>query len=165
MQGIQPGPQVMTSNPGLFWGLVASMFVGNVLLVLLNLPLVGLWARLTQLPYRWLFPSIIMFAALGNYSLNNSAIDVYLCAGIGVLGYVFAKLECEPAPLILGYVLGPMLEENLRRALLMNEGSFSVFVERPISLTFLILTVGILAVMVVPSFRRKIENANIEGAS
>ena len=137
MQGIQPGPQVMTSKPELFWGLVASMFVGNVLLLVLNLPLVGLWARLTQVPYRWLFPAILVFAALGNFSLNNSAMDVYLCAAVGVLGYVFAKLECQPAPLILGYVLGPMLEENLRRALLMSEGSFAVFVTRPISLAFL----------------------------
>ena len=157
MQGIQPGPQVMTSKPELFWGLIASMFVGNVLLVVLNLPLVGLWVRLTQVPYRWLFPSIVMFAALGNYSLNNSPMDVYLCAAVGVLGYIFAKLECEAAPLILGYVLGPMLEENLRRALLMSDGSFSVFVMRPISLVFLILTVAILAVMIAPSIRKKKE--------
>ena len=154
MQGIQPGPQVMTSKPELFWGLVASMFVGNVLLLVLNLPLVGLWARLTQVPYRWLFPAILVFACLGNFSLNNSAMDVYLCAGIGVLGYVFAKLECQPAPLILGYVLGPMLEENLRRALLMSDGSFAVFVTRPISLAFLVVTGLLLAAMVVPSLRR-----------
>jgi putative tricarboxylic transport membrane protein len=157
MQGIQPGPQVMTSKPELFWGLIASMFVGNILLVVLNLPLVGLWVRLTQVPYRWLFPSIVMFAALGNYSLNNSPMDVYLCAAVGVLGYIFAKLECGAAPLILGYVLGPMLEENLRRALLMSEGSFSVFVMRPISLVFLILTVAILVVMIAPSIRKKKE--------
>jgi len=159
MQGIQPGPQVMTSKPELFWGLVASMFVGNVLLLLLNLPLVGVWARLTQVPYRWLFPAILVFAALGNYSLNNSAMDVYLCAGIGLLGYVFAKLECPPAPLILGYVLGPLLEENLRRALLMAEGSFGVFVQRPISLVFLGVTALLLVAMVVPALRRGRERA------
>ncbi|HRE14309.1 MAG TPA: tripartite tricarboxylate transporter permease [Usitatibacteraceae bacterium] len=159
MQGIQPGPQVMTSKPELFWGLVASMFVGNVLLLLLNLPLVGVWARLTQVPYRWLFPAILVFAALGNYSLNNSAMDVYLCAGIGLLGYVFAKLECPPAPLILGYVLGPLLEENLRRALLMSEGSFGVFVQRPISLVFLGVTALLLVAMVVPALRRGRERA------
>jgi TctA family transporter len=163
MQGIQPGPQVMTSKPELFWGLVASMFVGNVLLVLLNLPLVSLWARLTQVPYRWLFPAILMFAALGNFSLNNSAMDVYLCAAVGVLGYVFAKLDCQPAPLILGYVLGPMLEENLRRALLMSEGSFAVFVTRPISLAFLLVTALILVAMVVPALRRGRERAIEEG--
>ncbi len=154
MQGIQPGPQVMTSKPELFWGLVASMFVGNVLLLVLNLPLVGLWARLTQVPYRWLFPAILVFASVGNYSLNNSAMDVYLCAAIGVLGYVFAKLDCQPAPLILGYVLGPMLEENLRRALLMSDGSFAVFVTRPISLAFLAVTALLLLAMVMPAVRR-----------
>jgi TctA family transporter len=159
MQGIQPGPQVMTSKPELFWGLVASMFVGNALLLLLNLPLVGLWARLTQVPYRWLFPAILMFAALGNFSLNNSAMDVYLCAAVGVLGYVFAKLDCQPAPLILGYVLGPMLEENLRRALLMSDGSFAVFFTRPISLAFLLVTALILLAMIVPTLRRTRERA------
>lgn len=162
MQGIQPGPEVMTSRPELFWGLVASMFVGNVLLLLLNLPLVGLWARLTQVPYRWLFPAIMMFAALGNYSLNNSAMDVYLCAVMGVLGYVMVKLECHPAPLILGFVLGPMLEENLRRALLMSDGSFAVFIERPISLVFLLVTSLLFAAMVLPSIRRKRNEALAE---
>ena len=164
MQGIQPGPQVMTSKPELFWGLVASMFVGNVLLLVLNLPLVGLWARLTQVPYRWLFPAILVFACVGNFSLNNSAMDVYLCAGIGVLGYVFAKLDCQPAPLILGYVLGPMLEENLRRALLMSDGSFAVFVTRPISLAFLVVTALILLAMVLPGLRRRRERAVEEAA-
>ena len=154
MQGIQPGPAVMTTKPELFWGLVASMLVGNVLLLLLNLPLVGVWARLTQVPYRFLFPAILVFASVGNYSLNNSAVDVYLCAVVGVLGYVFAKLDCQPAPLILGYVLGPMLEENLRRALLMAEGSFTVFVTRPISLVFLLASALLLVAMVVPSLRK-----------
>ncbi len=162
MQGIQPGPEVMTSKPELFWGLVASMFVGNALLLLLNLPLVGLWARLTQVPYRWLFPAIMMFAALGNYSLNNSAMYVYLCAAMGVLGYVMVKLECHPAPLILGFVLGPMLEENLRRALLMSDGSFAVFIERPISLVFLLVTSLLFAAMVLPSIRRKRNEALAE---
>jgi putative tricarboxylic transport membrane protein len=159
MQGIQPGPQVMTTKPELFWGLVASMLVGNVFLLVLNLPLVGLWARLTQVPYRWLFPAILVFASLGNYSLNNSAVDVYLCAAIGVLGYVFAKLECQPAPLILGYVLGPMLEENLRRALLMSDGSFAVFFTRPISVAFLAVSASILLATVVPAVRRGRERA------
>jgi putative tricarboxylic transport membrane protein len=158
MQGIQPGPQVMNSKPQLFWGLVASMFIGNVFLLILNLPLVGLWARLTQVPYRWLFPAIMMFAALGNYSLNNSATDVYLCAAAGVLGYVMAKLECHPAPLILGFVLGPMLEEHLRRSLLMSDGSFSVFVTRPISLTFLVVTALLFVAMVLPSFRKPLQS-------
>jgi len=165
MQGIQPGPEVMTGKPELFWGLVASMFVGNVLLLVLNLPLVGVWARLTQVPYRWLYPAIMMFAALGNYSLNNSAIDVYLCAGVGLLGYVFARLECYPAPLILGFVLGPMLEENLRRALLMSDGSFADFVTRPISLSFLVITALLLVAMILPSIRRRRELATRDGAT
>lgn len=163
MQGIQPGPEVMTSRPELFWGLVASMFVGNLLLLVLNLPLVGVWARLTQVPYRWLFPAIMMFAALGNYSLNNSAMEVYLCAAAGVLGYVMAKLECHPAPLILGFVLGPMLEENLRRALLMSDGSFAVFVTRPISLTFLIVTMLLFVAMVMPAIRQRRNQATADG--
>ncbi len=165
MQGIQPGPDVMTSRPELFWGLVASMFVGNVLLLVLNLPLVGLWVRVTQVPYRWLFPAIMMFAALGNYSLNNSATDVYLCAAAGILGYVFAMLECHPAPLILGFVLGPMLEENLRRALLMSDGSFSVFVTRPISLAFLLVTLALFAAMTLPSMRRGRAQAAADGGT
>ncbi len=164
MQGIQPGPEVMTSRPELFWGLVASMFIGNALLLLLNLPLVGIWARLTQVPYRWLFPAILVFAALGNYSLNNSAMDVYLCALAGLLGYLLVKLDCHPGPLILGFVLGPLLEENLRRALLMSDGSFSVFVARPISLTFLLITLTLFLAMVLPSLRRRIGRVSEEAA-
>ncbi len=162
MQGIQPGPGVMTSKPELFWGLVASMFLGNIFLLVLNLPLVSVWAKLTQVPYRWLFPAILMFAALGNYSLNNSAADVYLCAVIGVLGYILIKLDCQPAPLILGYVLGPMLEENLRRALLMSDGNFLVFVQRPISLIFLLVTFLLLIAFVMPVLRKKREQALAE---
>ncbi len=164
MQGIQPGPEVMTSRPELFWGLVASMFIGNALLLLLNLPLVGIWARLTQVPYRWLYPAILVFAALGNYSLNNSAMDVYLCALAGLLGYLLVKLDCHPGPLILGFVLGPLLEENLRRALLMSDGSFSVFVSRPISLTFLLITLTLFLAMVLPSLRRRIGRISEETA-
>ncbi|KRE01250.1 hypothetical protein ASE61_17295 [Bosea sp. Root670] len=154
MNGVQPGPTVMARNPELFWGVIASMFIGNALLVALNLPLVGLWVRLLSIPYRWLFPAIVMFCALGNYSLNNSAIDVYLCAAIGVLGYVLAKLKCPPAPLVLGYVLGPMMEENIRRALLLSEGDLSVFVKSPISLTFLSLSLLLLVSMALPAIRR-----------
>jgi TctA family transporter len=162
IQGIAPGPQVMTSKPDLFWGLIASMWIGNAMLVILNLPLVGLWVQLLKVPYRWLFPSIIMFCALGNYSLNNSPVDVYLCAIMGIVGYILAKLECEPAPLILGYVLGPLMEENLRRALLISRGDPTVFFTRPISLTFMILTAFILVIMILPAIRKKKEEA-IEG--
>jgi TctA family transporter len=154
MQGIEPGPHVMMSKPELFWGLIASMWIGNLLLVILNLPLVGIWVRMLRVPYRWLFPSIIMFCCIGNYSVSNNAVDLYLCAFIGVLGYILLKLECEPAPLLLGYVLGPLLEEYLRRALLISRGDPSVFFTRPLSLMFLIATVLILVVMLAPAVRR-----------
>jgi TctA family transporter len=155
LQGIATGPQVMLDKPDLFWGLIASMWIGNFLLVILNLPLVGVWVRLLTVPYRWLFPSIILFCCIGNYSVSNNPFDVYLCAVIGVLGYVLVKLECEPAPLLLGYVLGPLLEENLRRALLIARGDPTVFFTRPISLAFMVATVLILVVMVVPAARGK----------
>ena len=155
LQGIATGPQVMFDKPDLFWGLIASMWIGNFLLVILNLPLVGVWVKLLTVPYRWLFPSIILFCCIGNYSVSNNPFDVYLCALLGMLGYVLVKLECEPAPLLLGYVLGPLLEENLRRALLISRGDPTVFFTRPISLAFMIATVLILVVMVVPAARRK----------
>jgi len=145
----------MTSNPELFWGIIASMWIGNLLLVVLNLPLVGIWVSLLRVPYRWLFPSIIMFCCIGNYSVNNSAVDVYLCALVGVLGYALVKLGCEPAPLILGYVLGPLMEEYLRRAMLLSRGDPTVFFTRPLSLAFMIGTVLILAVMIAPAVRGK----------
>jgi TctA family transporter len=155
MQGIVPGPQVMSSNPELFWGIVASMWLGNLMLLVLNLPLVGLWVRLLRVPYRWLYPSIIMFCCIGNYSVNNNPVDVYLCAAVGVLGYVLVKLECEPAPLLLGYVLGPLMEEYLRRALLLSRGDPGVFFTRPISLAFMLATALLLAAMIAPTVRRK----------
>ena len=155
MQGIATGPQVMLDKPDLFWGLIASMWIGNFLLLILNLPLVGVWVKLLTVPYRWLFPSVILFCCIGNYSVSNNPFDVYLCAVIGVLGYVLVKLECEPAPLLLGYVLGPLLEENLRRALLIARGDPTVFFTRPISLAFMVATVLILVVMVVPAARGK----------
>jgi TctA family transporter len=163
IQGIAPGPQVMTQKPDLFWGLIASMWIGNALLVVLNLPLVGMWVQLLKVPYRWLFPSIIMFCAIGNYSINNSAMDLYLVAGLGVVGYILAKLECPPAPLILGFVLGPLMEENLRRALLISRGDPTVFFTRPISLTFMLLSAFVLIIMIVPAIRKKKEQAIHDG--
>jgi TctA family transporter len=153
----------MTQKPDLFWGLIASMWIGNAMLVILNLPLVGLWVKLLQIPYRWLFPSIIMFCAVGNYSINNSPMDLYLVAIAGILGYVLVKLECEPAPLILGYVLGPLMEENLRRALLISRGDPTVFFTRPISLGFMIASILILIAMVLPAMRKKKQQALEEG--
>jgi len=144
MQGVTPGPQVVTGNPELFWGIVASMWIGNLMLLVLNLPLVGVWVRLLRIPYRWLFPCVVMFCCIGNSAVNNNPVDVYLCAALGVFGYVLAKLECEPAPLLLGYVLGPLMEEHLRRAMLLSRGDPTVFFTRPISLVFMVATVLVL---------------------
>jgi TctA family transporter len=164
IQGIAPGPQVMTQRPELFWGLIASMWIGNAMLVVLNLPLIGIWIKLLTVPYRLLFPAIMMFMAIGVYSINNSSLDIYMTVLFGVLGYVFGKFKCEPAPMILAFVLGPLVEENLRRALLISRGDPSVFVTRPISAAFLAATVLLLLVMIVPSVRKKREEATAEPA-
>ena len=132
IQGIQPGPEVMTTRPELFWGLIASMWIGNALLVILNLPMIGLWVKLLKVPYRLLFPAIMAFSAIGIYSVNNSSFEIYLTALFGVIGFVWIKLGCSPAPMLLGFVLGPMMEEHLRRAMLMSKGDPSVFVTRQI---------------------------------
>jgi TctA family transporter len=155
IHGITPGPSVMTQKPDLFWGLIASMWIGNLMLVVLNLPLVGLWVSLLRVPYRLLFPAIMVFSAIGIYSVNNSSFEVYLAAVFGIIGFVWLKLGCSPAPMLLGFVLGPMLEENLRRALLMSRGDPSVFLTRPISLGFVIATVLILIVMAAPALRTR----------
>ena len=157
IQGIQPGPQVMTQRPELFWGLIASMWLGNAMLVILNLPLIGLWVKLLRVPYRLLFPAIMAFSAIGIYSVNNSSFEIYLTAAFGLAGFLWLKLGFPPAPLLLGFVLGPMMEENLRRAMLMSKGDPSVFLTRPISLAFIIATVLILAVMIVPAVRQRRE--------
>jgi putative tricarboxylic transport membrane protein len=155
IQGIQPGPQVMTAKPDLFWGLIASMWIGNLMLVLLNLPLVGLWASMLRVPYRLLFPAIMAFSAIGIYSVNTSAMEIYLAALFGVLGFVWMKLGFSPTPMLLGFVLGPMMEENLRRAMLMARGDVSVFVTRPISLAFMVATALILIAATAPALRRR----------
>jgi putative tricarboxylic transport membrane protein len=155
IHGVAPGPQVMTQRPELFWGLVASMWIGNLMLLLLNLPLIGLWTSLLRVPYRLLFPAIMVFSVLGVYSVNNSSFDVYLAAVFGVLGFVWMRLGCSPAPMLLGFVLGPMLEENLRRALVVSRGDPSVFVTRPISLVFVVVTVLILVAAAAPTVRRR----------
>jgi TctA family transporter len=159
MQGVTPGPQVVTTNPELFWGIVASMWIGNLMLLVLNLPLVGVWVRLLRLPYRLLFPCIVMFCCIGNYAVNNNPVDVYLCAALGVFGYVLAKLECEPAPLLLGYVLGPLMEEHLRRAMLLSRGDPTVFFTRPISLAFMVATLLIFVVVLRGFFPRAVRMA------
>ncbi|MDH5539836.1 MAG: tripartite tricarboxylate transporter permease [Rhizobacter sp.] len=159
IKGIQPGPQVMTSNPELFWGLIASMWVGNAMLVILNLPLIGIWIKLLTVPYRFLFPAIVTFCCIGLYTLNNNAFDVYMGAGFAVVGYVFYKLGCEPAPLLLGFILGPMMEENLRRALLLSRGDWSAFVTRPLSAALLAAAVVMVFIVLLPSIRKKREVA------
>jgi putative tricarboxylic transport membrane protein len=155
IQGIQPGPQVMTAKPELFWGLIASMWIGNLMLIVLNLPLVGLWVSMLRVPYRLLFPAIMAFSAIGIYSVNNSALEVYLAALFGVVGFVWMKLGFSPTPMLLGFVLGPMMEENLRRSLLMARGDVSVFFRRPISLGFMIATVLILIAFTAPMLRKR----------
>ncbi len=155
IQGISPGPQVMTSNPDLFWGLVVSMWVGNLMLVILNLPLIGLWVTLLKVPYRFMFPSIMVFACVGVYSTNNLAFDVQLAAIFGVIGFLWAVLKCQPAPMLLGFVLGPLMEEYLRRAMLLSRGDPSIFVTRPISLGFMLVTLFILIIMILPAVRAR----------
>ena len=157
IQGISPGPQVMIQHPALFWGLIVSMWLGNAMLVVLNLPLIGLWVRLLKVPYRFMFPAIMVFMAIGVFSVSNSALDIYITILFGLLGYVFMKLKVEPAPLILAFVLGPLMEENLRRALLISRGDPTVFFTRPISAGFLIAAMLLLAVMLLPAVRKKRE--------
>jgi TctA family transporter len=159
IQGIAPGPQVMTERPQLFWGMIASMWVGNLMLVILNLPLIGLWVRLLAVPYRILYPAILLFCCIGVYSVNNQTFDIVLTCVFGLLGYVCVKLACEPAPLILGFILGPMMEENLRRAMLLSRGDPSVFVTKPISAVLLGIAVILLLIVVAPAVRQKREEA------
>jgi putative tricarboxylic transport membrane protein len=154
IHGIQPGPQVMMNNPDLFWGLIASMWIGNLMLLMLNFPLIGIWVKLLATPYRFLFPSIITFCGIGMYTVNNNPVDVYLMVGFGIAGYLFLKFRCEPAPLLIGFILGPLLEENLRRALLISRGDPSVFFTRPISLAFLIGALGFLLIIAIPGLMK-----------
>ncbi|MBV8271669.1 MAG: tripartite tricarboxylate transporter permease [Cupriavidus sp.] len=159
IHNIQPGPQVMTSNPALFWGLIASMWIGNLMLIILNLPMIGVWVKLLKVPYRYLFPAILVFCCIGVYSVQNTTFDVFQTAAFGVIGYLFIKLRCEPAPLLLGFVLGPMMEENFRRSLLLSRGDFSVFVTRPLSLGLLIGAAVLVAIVAMPSIKAKREEA------
>jgi TctA family transporter len=162
IKGIQPGPQVMTSNPELFWGLIASMWVGNLMLVILNLPLIGIWIKLLTVPYRFLFPAIVVFCCIGSYTLNNNSFDVYATALFAVIGYAFYKLGCEPAPLLLGFILGPMMEENLRRALLLSRGDWTTFATRPLSAALLLAALAMVVVVMLPSIKAKREEAFVD---
>ncbi len=162
IHNIQPGPQVMTSNPQLFWGLIASMWIGNAMLIILNLPLIGMWIKLLTVPYRFLFPAIVLFCAIGVYSTNNNTFDIWLVAIFGVIGYWFIKIGAEPAPLLLGFILGPMMEENLRRALLLSRGDWSVFVTRPLSAGLLIAAAILVVIVLLPAVKSKREEAFVE---
>lgn len=162
IHNIQPGPQVMTSNPELFWGLIASMWIGNLMLIVLNLPLIGIWIKLLSVPYHFLFPSIVLFCAIGVYSTNNNTFDIWLVAGFGFIGYMFNKLGVEAAPLLLGFILGPMMEENLRRALLLSRGDWSVFVTRPLSAGLLVVAALLLTIVLLPAVKSKREEAFVE---
>jgi len=155
LQGITPGPNVINDQPALFWGIIASMWIGNVLLVVLNLPLIGLWVKLLTIPYRALFPAIVLFACIGCFSINQNVFDVYAVAFFGIVGYVLIRLDCEPAPLLLGFVLGPLLEEHLRRAMIISRGDPTIFVTRPISAVLLGLALLAVVLAVLPSIRRK----------
>src|SRR5256714_568279 len=163
IHGIQPGPQVMTERPSLFWGMVASMWIGNLMLVVINLPLIGIWVQLLKVPYRLLYLAILLFCAIGVYTIGNSPFAVLLAAFFGVLGYIFVQLECEPAPMILGFVLGPLMEDNLRRAMRISSGDPMIFVNRPISLGLLIAAAILVAIVALPAIRSKRDEAFQEG--
>jgi len=162
IQGIVPGPNVATERPELFWGIIASMWLGNLMLVVLNLPLVGLWVRVLRVPYYILFPAIMAFSAIGVYSINSNIFDLYAVAVFGAVGYLFFKLGCEPAPLLLGFILGPMLEEHLRRAMIISRGDPMIFLNRPISLTLLLVSLAALVIVFLPSVAKKREQVFVE---
>ena len=162
IHGIVPGPQVMTKQPDLFWGMIASMWLGNLMLVVINLPLVGVWVRLLRVPYRHLVPMIIIFCCIGVYSINNAPFDVVITGIFGLVGYWLSKHDFEPAPMLLGMVLGPLMEENLRRALLISRGDWSVFATRPLSAALLFVALVLLALAVLPTLRKKRDEVFVE---
>jgi putative tricarboxylic transport membrane protein len=157
MQGIVPGPNIVVEQPTLFWGVIVSMWIGNLMLVLLNLPLVGIWVKLLGVPYYVLFPAIMAFSTIGVFSVNSNSFDLYSISVFGLLGYLLAKLGCEPVPLLLGFVLGPMLEDQLRRSMILSRGSATIFIDRPISLTFLVIALIVFCMAAIPSIKQKRE--------
>jgi putative tricarboxylic transport membrane protein len=159
IHGIQPGPPVVNSQPELFWGMIVSMWIGNLFLIVLNLPLIGMWVRLIMVPYQYLFPAILVFCVIGVFSLKNSQVDIYFMGLFGVIGYIFSKLGCEPAPMLLAYILGPLMEEYLRRAMLLSRGNPIVFIQRPISATLLVLALLAMLSVLLPSFSKTREEA------
>jgi putative tricarboxylic transport membrane protein len=154
IQGIAPGPRVMTDRPGMFWGLIASMWIGNVMLVILNLPLIGIWTSLLRIPYRHLFPAIVVFCGVGVIAVNSSPVELFIMAFFSVVGYLALRLDCEPAPFVLAFILGPLMEQYLRRAMLISRGDASVFVTEPVSLAFLLASAALLVVIAIPAVRK-----------
>ena len=163
IHGIVPGPKVMTERPDLFWGMIASMWLGNLMLIVINLPLIGIWVKFLQIPYRWLYSVILVFCCIGVFTVNNTTTDVLVMAAFGLFGYLLIKIRCEPAPLILGFILGPMLEENFRRSLIVSRGSWWIFLERPICASFLALSFVFLLIVLLPGIRKGREEAFKEG--
>jgi TctA family transporter len=159
IQGIAPGAAVMDKRPDLFWGMVASMWIGNAMLLVINLPMIGIWVKLLQVPYRLLFPCIMLFCLIGIYAINNNTTDMYLTGLFTLFGYMLIRFGCEPAPLVLGFVLGPLMEENLRRAMVLSRGDPTVFFQRPLSLTLLLMAGALLLLVILPNFRKKREEA------
>ncbi len=157
IQGVQPGPQVMTSQPQLFWGVIASMWLGNLMLIILNLPLIGLWVSLLRVPYRIMFPAIVLFCCIGTYSVTNTVFDIWVMLLFGLLGVFFYKVGAEPAPFVLGFVLGPLMEENFRRAMYLSRGDPMIFLERPISAGLLLAAAALFIILVLPAVRSKRE--------
>jgi TctA family transporter len=159
IQGVTPGPTIIKDHPDIFWGLIVSMWIGNFFLVVLNLPMIGVWIRMITIPYHLLYPAILVLCAIGVFSLNNSGFDIYMMALFGLFGYVCAKFGAEPAPMLLGFIIGPMMEEYLRRALLLSKSDPMVFVERPISATMLAIAAFAMVMVLAPSLRKKREEA------
>ena len=164
IQGMQPGSAVMTSRPDLFWGMVASMWIGNLMLVIINLPMVGLWVKLLSVPYRMLYPAILLFCVIGVYGLNSNWVMMAMTTVFAIFGYVLVRVGCEPAPMILGFLLGPLMEENLRRSLVLSRGDPMIFIERPISATLLVLCVLLIVVTVLPNIRKSRDEAFAGGS-
>jgi len=162
IHGIQPGPMLMAEQPDLFWGLIISFLIGNFLLVILNIPLIGLWVSLLNIPYRLLYPAILVFIMMGVYSVHNNVFDIYLVALIGVVGYGLLILRFEPAPLLLGFILGPLMEENMRRALLLSRGDLATFIDRPISMWLLIISAAILGWSLISAIRKMAQRKTLE---
>ena len=159
IHNLVPGPEIIVKQPKLFWGMIASMWIGNLMLLIINLPLIGMWVKLLKVPYRLLFPSIVLFCCIGIYSVNNNPLDVYLTAVFGLFGYILIKLDLEPAPMLLGFVLGRLLEEKLRQALAISQGSYWTFLEHKLAAGMLAVALLALIVALLPMMRRSREKA------